>query len=92
MEKKFAYSKKVSLPLLRREVEGLLEKVPGPFVDGDVYDLGVQGRELVVHLEEKDVVLKGGNINRHPSVTILPPESNCPYPYIPMELFFDKLQ
>ena len=85
----------VSLPLLRREVTESpdLVEAPGPFASADKYQVRgkygiIEDFLLVVHLEDGDVTLHGGNINRTPTVTF-PVRGGR---YIPVEEFYEPLK
>ena len=85
----------VSLPLLRREVAGDsdLVEAPGPFISADKYQVRgkygiIEDFLLVVHLEDGDVTLHGGNVNRSPYITFPTGHGD----YIPTEVFFEPLK
>ena len=85
----------VSLPLLRREVAGDsgLTEAPGPYASADKYQVRgkygiIEDFILVIHLENGDVTLHGGNVCRTPTVTF-PVRGGR---YIPVEEFYEPLK
>ena len=84
----------VSLPLLRREVAGDsgLTEAPGPYASADKYQVRgkygiIEDFILVIHLENGDVTLHGGNVCRTPTVTF-PVRGGR---YVPTEMFYEPL-
>ena len=85
----------VSLPLLRREVTESpdLVEAPGPFASADKYQVRgkwgfIEDYLLVIHLENGDVTLHGGNVCRTPTVTF-PVRGGR---YVPTEMFYEPLR
>ena len=83
--------RRLSLPVLRRQVAGEFTELPGPFVDGEQFQTSkngfIYGNVLVVHMPEGDIELEGGNVNRNPSVLLRVKDGW----FIPTEMFFDPL-